>query len=248
MARHFGCLGDAVRRRRAPSSADWIERDRVDGCGLSERCFTHVEVDVVRRAGRVATLLSVLAGCGGGSLMSLDGGPGSAGNTGSGGSVGSGGSGASSNPTGLPTCAIGTPPDAGPGPTTSGCNTILIGTFVPNECLMTVDGGVVNGPAPAGGTILDGDYDLVRYQNGVLNGDGSCTPSTATTNRTIRVYSGGTYFEWFALNRDSAQNEMTFSYDTTMSAVGHTLTFVAWDCGTSFGEQAYGYTANVDDF
>jgi len=209
----------------------------------------------VRRASRVAVLLSVLVGCGGGSLMSLDGGAGSAGSTGSGGntgvgggSVGNGGSGASSNPNGLPPCPIGTPPDAGPGPGTSGCNSILIGTFVSNECFTMVDGGLVNGPAPAGGTILDGDYDLVRYQNGVPNGDGSCTPSTATTDRTIRVYEGGTYFEWFALNRDSAQNETTFSYDTTMSAAGHILTFVSWDCGTSFGEQTYGYTANVDDF
>lgn len=216
------------------------------------------KVDVSRRAGRVVALFSVLVGCGGGSLMSLDGGPGSGGNTGaggvtggggaSGGSVGHGGSGASNNPNSLPACAISTAPDAGPGPGTSGCNTIMIGTFVPTECITTVDGGVLPGPELAGGTILDGDYDLVRYQNSVPNSDGSCTPATATTNRTIRIYRGATYFEWFALNRDSAQNETTFSYDTTMSAAGHTLTFVSWDCGMSFGEQTYGYTANVDDF
>ncbi|HMF42875.1 MAG TPA: hypothetical protein VKQ32_19520 [Polyangia bacterium] len=194
------------------------------------------------RVGRVAGLLCVLAGCGGG-LAGPDGA------AGSGGATGTGGSGASSNPNGLPACAIGsTPPDAGPGPTTSGCNTILIGTFVANECFTMVDGGLVGGPAPVGGKILDGDYNLVRYQNSVPNADGSCTPSTATTNRTVRIYNGGTYFEWFALNRDSAQNEMTFSYDTTMSAAGHVLTFVSWDCGTSFSEQTYGYTANVDDF
>jgi len=85
-----------------------------------------------------------------------------------------------------------------------------------------------------------------RLTTGTCAGGGS---GGGETRRMIRVFGGGTYFEWAASNR--ATNGAThdgFWYDTTMRAAGHTLTFVAFECGESFGITSYGYTASVDEF
>jgi hypothetical protein len=118
------------------------------------------------------------------------------------------------------------------------------------ECVERSDGGgVLDGGAiagPAGGTIRDGDYELVRY----LRGATGCAGATIgeTTRRAIRVFGGGTYFEWAATNRDANGTETDYWYDTTLTASGHTLTFSSWDCGASFGVKSYGYSASGDEF
>src|SRR6185436_20672199 len=190
---------------------------------------------------------------------SAPGGRGGNGGVGLGGTTGAGGDGS-----GLPACEISARPadptnrgaDSGLILSTSGtCNSIVLnGPWIGRGCFdRQGDGGVLDGglfDGPAGGVIRDGDYD-------VISADGSLTTGTCAgggsaggeTRRRIRVFGGGTYFEWAASNR--ATNGAThdgFWYDTTMRAAGHTLTFVAFDCGESFGVTSYGYTATADEF
>ena len=187
----------------------------------------------------------------------------SGGNGGVGGSAGAT-SGAGGDGSGLPACEISARPadptnagaDGGRITSASGtCNSIVLsGAWVSRGCFdRQGDGGVLDGglfDGPAGGVIRDGDYD-------VISADGSLTTGTCAgggsaggeTRRRIRVFGGGTYFEWAASNR--ATNGATADglwYDTTMRAAGHTLTFVAFDCGESFGVTSYGYTATADEF
>ena len=48
---------------------------------------------------------------------------------------------------------------------------------------------------PTGGTLIDGDYDLVRAVWG---------SETRRTKRTIRISNGGTFFEW-SIDQDDPQ-------------------------------------------
>jgi hypothetical protein len=177
-----------------------------------------------------------------------------------GGAVGVGGaSGAGGDGSGLPACAISARPADPTNASVDGgidsngaCNSIALATgpgvnrgcFDPQGSGGLVDGGVVAGPA--GGTIRDGDYDLLSADT-ALTGQ-ACPPnySSGTTQRRLRVFGGGTYFEWAASN--SGGSNTSFWYDTTMSAAGHTLTFASFDCGSSFNVASYGYTASGDDF
>lgn len=186
----------------------------------------------------VLAALGGLVGCGSGSANPDGGGsPGSAGATGGGGHGGSGGGGTGA----LPSCAITTRPPNGVAPA---CNTIeLTGGWVSPEPFVEVDGGVrADGGAveePTGGTILDGDYDMVRWQNSGTN----------PTRRTIRVFDGGTYIEWRAINQnptiDGGMQE--YDYNTTVSAAGNTLTFLSYPCNAGISISIYEYFVQGED-
>lgn len=182
-----------------------------------------------------------VVGCGGGSASSGTGGRGGeagateAGGTGGGaaGKTGSGGS-------GLPACAIGAVPndrDAGV------CNSITLtgATLVAEPFVGTTSGIVLDGGAiemPMGGTILDGDYDLVRWQD-----------VSGATRRTMRVFSGGTYFEWagadFGFSPDGG-GEIDFRYDTTEHVNGTSLVVDQLNCTDGTNADDFGFTASGD--
>ncbi len=88
-----------------------------------------------------------------------------------------------------------------------------------------VDGGIIEGPA--GGAIRDGDYDVVSADASLSTGQCPADYSSGTTRRSLRVFGGGTYFEWAATNRSASGADTNLWYDTTMRATGHTLTFVS---------------------
>lgn len=101
------------------------------------------------------------------------------------------------------------------------------------------DGGVfLDGGAqefPAGGVLVDGDYDLVRYRSSVSSG--------TTTRRTIAVYDAATYVEWAVeeIGEASTPGRQVLRLNTTMSAGGFTWKVVAVNCG-SLVAMGYGYT------
>jgi len=100
-----------------------------------------------------------------------------------------------------------------------------------------LDGGVK--VTPAGGTIQDGDYDLIRWQN--LNGGG-------LTYRTLRVFDGGTYIEWAFHQMDATYDGgfQNLKFNTTPTTTGHTMTY-AYSCGSDVGIRGFEYTADGND-
>ena len=208
----------------------------------------------------VATLVTLTSGCGGGSSSTGTGGHGGgagagggAGITGRGGASGSLGTGGAGNGSGnLPACAVVqrpadpvNPSGGNIDPTNGTCNTLqLDGTPVASEPLDAVDAGVrEDGGAietAAGGTILDGDYDFVRWQD---------EPGDSAV-RKIRVFGGGTYIEWAdssvpANNSSIDSGFVNLWFDTTVEATGTTLTFT-YTCSFPV-VPSYGYTARGDD-
>ena len=201
----------------------------------------------------------VVAGCGGGSSSTGTGGHRGGGATGTGGGAAMTGQGGASGAPGaggaggnLPACAIvqrpadpvnssGTTIDSRNGT----CNTLqLAGQPVASEPLDAVDAGVRQDggtiETAAGGTILDGDYDFVRWQD---------VPGRSAV-RKIRVFGGGTYIEWADSNVPAGGPGPDGGFvnvwvDTTAQASGQTLTF-SYTCGTPL-VASYGYTARGDD-
>jgi len=193
---------------------------------------------MARAAGLVGLVAIAVAGCGGGGAsggmggrggspgQAGDGGAG-AGGSGGGGQVGTGegggkADGGAGQAGGLPRCAIQTrPADPVTGadaayadPRTHGCNTVEPGgAWITPEVFPWGDGGVPAdggvGERAAGGTVLDGDYDLIRLQLQASGGH--------RTRRTIRVFGGGTYIERGVLTENpSADGGVTgYWYDTT---------------------------------
>jgi hypothetical protein len=98
----------------------------------------------------------------------------------------------------------------------------------------SVDGAVVE--AAAGGTLIDGDYQLVRYVSNVAGGH--------ATQRTIGIYQGATYVEWASAEKGGSAfgGDQILRLNTTMSAAGTTWKVVAVNCG-SLRAAGYGYTA-----
>ena len=126
-------------------------------------------------------------------------------------------------------CQMPQPSDAG-----AACNTFeLTGSVVQAEDLP--DGGA--GATPVGGTLVDGDYDLVRYQ----------VPGTGSTRRTIRLFGGGTRIEW-AVADPTASTTIELRANTSITPAGNTLQ-VTVDCMANglFGTTSYGYTASGDE-
>jgi hypothetical protein len=197
-------------------------------------------------AGAIGSGGSALGGTGGGN-----------GGAGAGGASGAGGDGS-----GLPACAIAVRPadptnagaDGGRIESSSGdCNTLVLnGAWINRGCFDrqgdggVADGGIIEGPA--GGVIRDGDYDLVSADASLSTGQCPANYSSGTTRRRVRVFGGGTYIQWAATNRSESGVDTSLWYNTTVRAAGHTLTFVAFDCGDNFPVVSYGYTASSDAF
>jgi hypothetical protein len=187
--------------------------------------------------------MMVIAGCGGGSSSTATGGHAGGGATGAGGSAGAtgaGGSGATGGAAGLPTCAIPAPPssDGGACATLTAAGPLV--TSVPvND---NFQGGVVEDGSVdvkgAGGTVLDGGYDLIRWENGA---------GGKQTRRTIRVFNDGTYVQWDAAVASGDAGFSDVRYDTLNSISGHTFALTSFPCTASIGIHSYGYTATGDD-
>ena len=93
---------------------------------------------------------------------------------------------------------------------------------------------------PAGGTLVDGDYELVRAVWGT---------SSQHTQRTIRLSASGSFTEW-VVDQDNTQPDadggvMHYRFNATWTASGTTLTVTSVGCGTLPGP--YGYTASGDE-
>jgi hypothetical protein len=185
----------------------------------------------------VIVVVGLLAGCGGSGARN-DGaaGAGVTGTAGAGGSAvgGSGGSG------GAGTCAITTRP-ADPvntsGPT---CNTVAFGAdWVVADPLDPGDGGAV--AQPGGGSIIDGDYDLVSFR--------SSNFGTRRTRRSIRVFDGATYIEW-RIDQDDITPDagvVNYVFDSTSMVSGTDLAMVSVTCGDNAFSSRFGYTAAGSD-
>jgi hypothetical protein len=203
-----------------------------------------------RRIGlTIAIAVGVLAGCGGGGAKS-DGaaGSGAGAGGGGGGSVGGSAGGVAGGGTsgGLPACAIATRPNdpVGTSPT---CNTVAFGrdwvpaeAFVPTDAGVALDGGAVE--EPSGGTILDGDYDLVRYRS----------PAGSSIRRSIRLFDGGTFFEWLnaTVSGDVDGGVVNQARFNTSQQPSHPeqfmLTIACADSGITTPSR-YAYTATGDE-
>jgi hypothetical protein len=185
-----------------------------------------------------------LVGCGGQSAATGSGG-------GAGTSTATGGSGGAAGGKGggaLPACAIATRPSDPAGSTISSlsgtCNTIDVTTNgVVAEQVGGTDAGIVldSGATvtPAGGTIQDGDYDMIRWQN---------TGGEGLTYRTIRVFDGGTSIEWafHQMNADYDGGFQNLKFDTTSTPTGSSMTYT-YLCGIDVGIRDFDYTAAGDD-
>ncbi len=203
----------------------------------------------------IAVAVATTAGCGGGNSNS-DAGSGTAGaggaagaGSGAGGLAGgaAGATGAAGTSGGLPACAVATRPSdpIGTGPI---CNTIAFGgDWVVPEIVAATDGGVaLDGGAivePSGGTIRDGDYDLVRF---------ATTVAGSPLRRTIRLFEGGTFFEWLIASGplDADGGSATESRFNTSQQPTHPARFMLTITCANTGltaDASYGYTAVGDD-
>ena len=209
----------------------------------------------------VAAAALAVAGCGGGAATTGTGGhaaggggsggtgagggvgagAGVGGNTGAAGEGGGGAAGAGANG-GLPACqTVDVPAHTGDAGT---CPSFLdTGALVNPEPLTAGDGGVIlDGGAfemPAGGTIADGDYDLVRLQTNVAG----------ATRRTIRVFQSGGFIQWTGVLNASAPDDggaIEFRYDSQGHTAGSTL-FIDQILCEPVGNESYGYTATGDE-
>ena len=160
--------------------------------------------------------------------------------------VGCGGGGAGGSGGGLPTCAIATRPNDPVG-TDPMCNTVAYGgDWVVPEMVVATDGGIaLDGGAteePLGGTILDGDYNLVRFRQNV---------SQSPFRRTLRLFDQGTFFEWLNAtempNADGGMTELRFN--TSQQPSHPDLFMLTITCAASGLSAAarYGYTAVGND-
>jgi hypothetical protein len=97
-------------------------------------------------------------------------------------------------------------------------------------------GGLLD--VPAGGTLVDGDYEMVRAVWGT---------ETLHTQRTIRLSNGGSYSEW-VIDQDSPQDAGVTHYriNATLAASGTTLQVTATNC-TGTVANSFGYTAAGDE-
>jgi hypothetical protein len=180
----------------------------------------------------------VLAGCGGAGAK--DDGAAGSGATGSGGSNGAGGSGGGD---GAGRCAIQTRPVAAGA---AACNTLAFGAdwispdpLYPDDAGVLLDGGAVE--PPAGGAIVDGDYDLVGFR--------SSTFGMRRTRRSIRIFDGATYVEWLMDNDNVTPGGavMSFRFDTSSQVSGTDLAMIAVTCGDNEFSRRFGYTATGNE-
>ena len=193
------------------------------------------------RAGALAAMIAAGAaiGCGGGngtadgSTSTGTAGAGGSVTTGAGGSAATGAGGAANT-----TCTV-------PARTNlEDCTEFEpTGAVITPERAVLGDGGIYlpggELASPAGGTLVDGDYDLVRAVWGT---------DMRKTQRTIRISNGGTFFEW-SINQDdpqAASGTMHYRFNTTMSPSGMVITTTAIGCGASLSNM-FSFTAAGDE-
>jgi len=201
------------------------------------------------RPALIATLAAVAAavGCSGGSVTRYDGegnggsfggATGGAAGTGTGGGSGTG-TGGTGNVSG-PACAVG---ERTPDITdcTEFANTAA--SVLSERAVYDGDAGIYlpggELATPAGGTLIDGDYELIRAVWGT-------TPQH--TQRTIRLFASGTYMEW-VVDQDSTAAEadggvIHYRINAAFTKSGNTLTVAQVNCGNLNGP--YDYTASGD--
>jgi hypothetical protein len=203
------------------------------------------------RAGLLATLVwlagAPLLGCGGGSSGG-DAGAGGAGGSGSPGTGGGGGTGAGGarrdgatdlGPA-LGTCTV---PQRTADPLDC-TDFTATGAFCDVERGIPGDGGIyVPGGdfiVPTGGSIVDGDYDLVHFY---------ATPGDSSTRRTLRFFGAGTYIEWSADDSNPLPSDggtTHYRFNTTATPSGNLLTDVVSSCIQGALPASLGYSANGD--
>jgi hypothetical protein len=142
----------------------------------------------------------------------------------------------------LPACAVATRPIEPTGPTAI-CSTFVItgATITPQPYQPAANGGVADDggvviAGPSGGTVLDGDYDLVQvWSNTNTNQDA----------RTLRFFDQGTHVEWAV--QSASAGGVSVRRNTTISTSGATLTIVSTDCGPASSTTSYQYAASGDE-
>jgi hypothetical protein len=192
-----------------------------------------------------------LISCGGGSPGSVQSGNGGAAGTGSRGNGGIGGSstsGAGGGGGGTAgdaattiggTCAI---PEQTPNP--SDCTDFTAtGDYCQVQRGIQGDGGIYlpGGDlfVPTGGTLIDGDYDLVQYYGSVYN---------QPTRRTLRLFNSGTYIEW-SIDNDNLPTDggvTHYRFNTAQTPTGATLGDLKSTCIPNASGSEFGYSANGD--
>jgi len=135
--------------------------------------------------------------------------------------------------------------------TPNACNSIpaltsdaLLGEecFVPSsDGGVAPDGGMLQ--VPVGGTIQDGDYVLVRDQVSADNCFGQ-DPGPPSRARSVRVFGGGTYFEWVQSDLQGTATQAW--WDATGSTSGVIFTF-SETCGSATLPATVGFTATSDE-
>ena len=177
----------------------------------------------MRWGGLVLSSLLAAGGCGGGSGAA---------------DAAGGSTGGDSGPN-LPACAVGERT-----PNIADCAEFdLTGAWITPETAVAGDGGITlpggQLATPAGGTLVDGDYDLVRAVWGM---------SMQGTRRTIRLSGGGTYTEWEIDNANPQAIEGVdhFRINAPVSATGNLLHVATPGCGATLTD-TFGYTAAGDE-
>jgi hypothetical protein len=117
------------------------------------------------------------------------------------------------------------------------------------EVAAPTDGGVaLDGGAseePSGGSMPDGDYDLIRYR--IIG-----TPS-GRTRRSVRIFEGGTFIEWLIDNEnsngDAGVTVTDFRIDTRQQPSGPDPFMLTITCGGDVisPQFSYSYTATGDE-
>ncbi len=193
-----------------------------------------------------------LIGCGGRSPGSVGTGSGGVGGTGdrvtesggAGGSAASGGRGGGGGngrdaTTGSGTCAI---PEQTPNP--SDCTDFTpAGSYCMVQRGIKGDGGIYlpGGDlfVPAGGALIDGDYDLVQYYGGIYS---------QPTRRTIRLFNAGTYIEW-SIDNDNPPSDggvTHYRFNSAQTPAGTSLGNLKGTCIPNVSGSEFGYSATGD--
>jgi hypothetical protein len=200
----------------------------------------------------VTLALIAVAGCGSSSATNADSGSaGTSGAAGSGGSVGSGGhaggtagadAGAAGSGGSNGACAV---PQRTTAPTTCEDFDVTGAWITAASGMYDGNGGIIDHTGqhvlPQGGTLADGDYDLVAADWGASGGN--------ITRRTIRVFDSGNYFDWSVDNEDpSGDAGVThFRIDSAVTVSGTNLQMVMPITCSGMINSSLGYTVNGDE-
>jgi hypothetical protein len=135
-------------------------------------------------------------------------------------------------------CPAITPPDAA-----ASCNSIeYSGDWIEQEVMRGPDGGVTGDGGvpeqPTGGTLVDGDYVLVRHRASGGSGE---------SKRTLRLLAGATRLEWAVLVVvQNTQAEFRYNLNVTRSGNGLNIASATCTSGNALMTTRYDFTASGD--